>query len=339
MNGICGHAAATAATGGPEVPRGCACTNCGTILTGPFCSACGQRYHAHPVHSLRHFIQEATEDLTHADSRLWRTVYALLLRPGFLTEEFLAGHRARYLPPVRLYLVVSVIFFLLVGLQSWLSPPPIRVRQAHGLVRYTVATPARVGLIGRNPGTAIRPAVVGRAVPATVPMQSVCAAIDARSLTLGAWCTELSPRIQHSWTALNAAGGLERFDAILLHSLERAMFLFLPVMALGLKPLYRNPRRYYVEHLLFLVHNQVCVFTLLGLYTLLQMITSSGVILRPVWGALSIYTLVYFYLAMRRVYRDSRGRTLAKLVVISLGYLTAFALLFAVIATYGFLTL
>ena len=339
MNDTCGHAAAAATTGGAQIPPGCACANCGTILAGPFCSACGQRYHAHPVHSLRHFIQEATEDLTHADSRLWQTMYALLLRPGFLTEEFLADHRARYLPPVRLYLVVSVIFFLLVGLQSWLSPSPVQVRQSRGLVRYTVAGPARVGPIGRNPGTATRPAVVGRAVPATVPMQSVCAAIDAHSLTLGAWCTELSPRIQRSWTALNSEGGLERFDSIWLHSLERAMFLFLPLIALGLKPLYRNPRRYYVEHLLFLVHNQVCVFMLLGLYTLLEMITSSGAILRPVWDALSIYTLVYFYLAMRRVYRDSRGRTLAKLVVISLGYLTAFALLFAVVATYGFLRL
>ena len=56
--------------------------------------------------------QVATEDLTHADSRLWRTLAALLFKPGHLTREFLAGRRARYLPPVRLYLVLSVLFFL-----------------------------------------------------------------------------------------------------------------------------------------------------------------------------------------------------------------------------------
>ena len=64
------------------------------------------------MHSLVHFSRVATEDLTHADSRLWRTLGALLFRPGFLTAEFLGGRRARYLPPVRLYLVLSVAFFL-----------------------------------------------------------------------------------------------------------------------------------------------------------------------------------------------------------------------------------
>ncbi len=331
MNSAAGQAAPT---GGPEIPADRACANCGTILTGPFCSECGQRHHTHPAHSLRHFIGEATEDLTHADSRLWQTVYALLLRPGFLTEEFLAGHRARYLPPVRLYLVVSIIFFLLVGLQSWLSPPPIRVQNSHGLFRYDVnAGSAGSGRIDRNPATAAPTA------PTTVPMQSACKAIAARSLRLGAWCTDLSPRIQRNWTALNTEGGFERLDTIWLQNIERGMFLFLPLMALCLKPLHRNPRRYYVEHLLFLVHNQASIFVLLGLYTLLEMITSSGLVLGPVSDALSIYVLVYFYLAMRRVYRESPGRTLAKLAVISLGYVTAFALMFLVIATYGFLTL
>ncbi|HEX8783696.1 MAG TPA: DUF3667 domain-containing protein, partial [Steroidobacteraceae bacterium] len=87
------------------------CDNCGAAVSGHFCAACGQRLEA-PVQSLLHFTREATEDLTHADSRLWRTIGALLFRPGYLTREFLAGRRARYLPPVRLYLVISVAFFL-----------------------------------------------------------------------------------------------------------------------------------------------------------------------------------------------------------------------------------
>lgn len=95
-----------------------ACANCGSLLTGKYCSRCGQRHDDHPVHHFWHFVSEATEDLTHADSRLWRTLSALLFRPGLLTREFLEGRRARYLPPVRLYLVVSVIFFIIVGLNS-----------------------------------------------------------------------------------------------------------------------------------------------------------------------------------------------------------------------------
>ena len=49
------------------------CENCGNAVTQRFCGACGQRAEP-PVHSLAHFSRVATEDLTHADSRLWRTL-------------------------------------------------------------------------------------------------------------------------------------------------------------------------------------------------------------------------------------------------------------------------
>ena len=93
------------------LPKPVHCENCGALITQTYCGVCGQRLEP-PVHSLWHFAQVATEDLTHADSRLWRTLGALLFKPGYLTQQFLAGRRARYLPPVRLYLVLSVVFFL-----------------------------------------------------------------------------------------------------------------------------------------------------------------------------------------------------------------------------------
>ena len=91
------------------------CENCGGPVQGRYCGNCGQRLEP-PVHSLWHFTKVATEDLTHADSRLWRTLAALLFKPGHLTREFLRGRRASYLPPVRLYLVLSVAFFLYAAL-------------------------------------------------------------------------------------------------------------------------------------------------------------------------------------------------------------------------------
>ena len=87
------------------------CGNCGAALTGRFCAACGQRQQPH-VQLLVHFVAEGIEGVTHADSRLWRSLGYLLTRPGLLTREFLEGRRARYLPPFRLYLVISVVFFL-----------------------------------------------------------------------------------------------------------------------------------------------------------------------------------------------------------------------------------
>lgn len=91
------------------------CRNCGTALSGRYCSACGQRHDTHAP-TVGHFLHETAETLTHVDSRLWRTLWYLLSRPGFLTQEFFAGRRARYLPPIRLYIVISVTCFLLLAL-------------------------------------------------------------------------------------------------------------------------------------------------------------------------------------------------------------------------------
>lgn len=91
------------------------CLNCGAKLLGPYCSLCGQRHEPHPP-TVGHLLGETFETLTHADSRLWRTLRTLLARPGGLTREWFAGHRASYLPPIRLYIVLSVGFFLLLAL-------------------------------------------------------------------------------------------------------------------------------------------------------------------------------------------------------------------------------
>ena len=88
------------------------CLNCGASLSGSFCSECGQR--AAPPHpSLRELGGEAFAELSGWDGKVAETVRALLRKPGKLTIEFLEGRRARYLSPLRLYLMCSVIYFLI----------------------------------------------------------------------------------------------------------------------------------------------------------------------------------------------------------------------------------
>lgn len=101
-----------------EPPPGIAvsrCRNCGAPLTGRYCAGCGQAGDVH-VPSTRELVHQALEGITHSDSRLWTTLYSLWFKPGKLTLEFVAGRRAAYLPPFRLYLVLSVIFFLCTSL-------------------------------------------------------------------------------------------------------------------------------------------------------------------------------------------------------------------------------
>jgi len=86
------------------------CLNCDTPLTGRWCHACGQDSRD-PVREFGPLVAEATEGVFGWDSRFVRTVRLLFAEPGALTEAFVAGQRARYVGPVRLYLIVSVLFF------------------------------------------------------------------------------------------------------------------------------------------------------------------------------------------------------------------------------------
>ena len=87
------------------------CLNCGTPLAGQYCGKCGQRATSRFI-SLWQLLTDAFGDLFELDSRLWRTLVPLLVRPGQLTRDYLEGRRARYMPPFRMYLVLSLIFFV-----------------------------------------------------------------------------------------------------------------------------------------------------------------------------------------------------------------------------------
>jgi hypothetical protein len=99
------------------------CANCGAELRGPYCSACGQKATNLNL-TLHDFLHDVTHELLHVDSKIVQSVRLLLTRPGFLTREWMAGRRARYVSPIRLYLIFSVMFFATAAL----APPRIVVR-------------------------------------------------------------------------------------------------------------------------------------------------------------------------------------------------------------------
>jgi len=89
-----------------------ACGNCGAELHGRYCYACGQKA-SHSEVSLRELVHEGVHEFAHLDSKIVHTLRLLLFKPGELTAEFLRGRRVRYIPPLRLYLVCSLLFFAL----------------------------------------------------------------------------------------------------------------------------------------------------------------------------------------------------------------------------------
>jgi hypothetical protein len=91
------------------------CRNCSAPLVGPYCHACGQK-DLPPDPTVREVLGDVLGEVGNVDGRLLLTLRWLIRRPGGLTTETLAGHRARYASPVRLYLVCSLIFFALASI-------------------------------------------------------------------------------------------------------------------------------------------------------------------------------------------------------------------------------
>ena len=86
------------------------CHNCGIRMGGAFCANCGQKAQALDP-SLGHFLHDLTHELLHVDGKIFKSVWTLLARPGALTRDYFEGRRARWISPIRLYLVFSVAYF------------------------------------------------------------------------------------------------------------------------------------------------------------------------------------------------------------------------------------
>jgi len=111
----------------PEGPTGhdtpAQCENCDAPLHGTYCHDCGQSVH-NPVRHAGHALEEVFESFWHLDGRVFRTLRDLLW-PGRTAAEYLAGHRQRYLPPLRLFVIMSLLAFFVGRLTIHFDDQPI----------------------------------------------------------------------------------------------------------------------------------------------------------------------------------------------------------------------
>jgi hypothetical protein len=97
------------------------CANCGTVLVGNFCHACGQVGHVH--RSMLHIVEEFFHGILHFDGKVWHTLPALILWPGRLTRDYIQGHRVRYVSPLALFLFTVFMMFMVFSLAGGATLP------------------------------------------------------------------------------------------------------------------------------------------------------------------------------------------------------------------------
>ena len=117
-----------------ERPR---CISCHAKLRGKFCHKCGEKVVKPSDFALARFFRDVFKKFTHLDSRVLRSFYVLIRRPGFLTAEYLRGHRRPYLKPIQLFFVVNLLYFLTIGFnryRTYENPLASQLRNPYSLV-------------------------------------------------------------------------------------------------------------------------------------------------------------------------------------------------------------
>lgn len=322
------------------------CTNCGSDLHGAFCSACGQRAGAHS-HSILGLIGEAAEVLTHADSSLWRTLRPLLIQPGFLTQKYLEGRRVSYLPPFRLYILFSVIFFVVftftgpVATRSILKDPVEVQAVASAGASGKPANGLPDGSVTDRQAEMVRPTQSSGVSPihADAALQTQNIAMLCKSAVANMPGPDWIRRPFIIACLKSQADQTRELGREFIHNLGRAMFVFLPILAALLTYLYSRAGHHFVDHLLLLVHNQACVFLVMSVYLLLVHWISSRTAIILLTIPVGCYFAWYFYESLRRVYGEQWLRTLAKFSTLALGYMVCAVAMVFLTALYGAETL
>lgn len=326
------------------------CSNCGAPLSGRFCAACGQPRDTHR-RSVRKLTHELVQDIFSFDSRVMRTVQSLLLDPGELSRAFREGRMQRYVPAVRLYLFVSLLFFLLL---SATGIALLQLQLQYVAVTYSSDAAGNVyggqgdarkllpGLKADTQGRVYTLAGGRRAVDpdkeighttfmlySTLHMFEPVGARDAR-LSKTALSEVAKARKQtagaedRSWFSrtLSAAARKLEADPSTLNEpfkawVPRVLFLLLPLFALLLAAFFGGERRgfYYVDHLVFSLNFHSFAFAMLMVVVALSMVSSAS------WAAeLAIVVGAYFLFGLKRFYRQGWVRTVAKFAAISVVY-------------------
>jgi len=323
------------------------CLNCGSEVTGRYCSACGQE-NIEPKQTVWHLIQHFFSDITHFDGKFFETVKDLFAKPGFLSREYMIGRRVRYLDPIRMYIFTSAIFFLIffslfdlkkmhVGadtkaeiekdpeLRELISKAKNTTDSLRILNKYnSTATP----LIKLEDDSSEKKAK-GIRVKIGEKEYSSAEAYDSAQNSLpenkrDSWIRHKLNRrqieITHEFDE-NPGGTIKEWLDNFLHNFPKVLFISLPLFALILKLLYyRRKNYYYVDHGIFSVH--LYIFSFLVMLGILGVNQVHNATRWSLFGwlefALVIYAFVYYFKAMRRFYGQSRGKTFLKYILLFL---------------------
>ncbi|MBN1782422.1 DUF3667 domain-containing protein [bacterium] len=286
------------------------CLNCGQYISDfNFCPHCGQMNTDKRI-TVRQMIRDFLGDYFTFDSKFFRSLFPLLIRPGHLTREYVSGRRNTYVLPLRLYLFTSFLFFFILTLNTKLDQKKINFAESE---KATVSSDSLKSILNEYRSTLpedLQDEIIRKIKSKNITVTESDSTEKGINLVYNESDSGRNPVSRY----LNQKGkyikGMGRqggilFVKALINQIPKVLFVMLPFFALVLKLLYVRHKILYLEHFVFSLHMHTFMF----LSLILTLFFPKWFIILPVLTGILIYLLV----SIRTFYGQSWKKSFLKM--------------------------
>ncbi|CAM3983527.1 DUF3667 domain-containing protein [Flavobacterium sinopsychrotolerans] len=339
------------------------CLNCRYVVENKFCPNCGQE-NTDTRKTFHHLFIHFFEDLTHYENAFWRTIKNLLFKPAALTKEYLSGKRLSYLAPVRLYIFISFITFLLIAI----FPGEINSSEKTIEKKSTITTKNKSFQNTITKNDSVKKNQTGSneeeegvqdfGYNSVEQLDSIQTFQDfgydsveqldsiqknaPESKKLSDFSYWMNKKFQIVKENNTQSEIIEKFISSFTHNLPKVLFVFMPIFALSLWLFHNKKRWYYFDHGIFTLH----YFSFLLLLFLLLFLINKGLtpfsesnlvsFIQIVINFIGIgWMIYYFYPAHHRFYGETR---LISFIKSSLLFFINFVLIIIILSIFAIYT-
>lgn len=329
------------------------CANCETKFSGNFCPNCGQAIKEYDK-PFGFIFYNFLGDFFAFDMRFFRTLGALLFKPGYLSKEYIEGRRVKFAPPFRIFVFVSFVLFLM--LQNYTNRGLTTVLDAE-MNSDVKSVDSLIGVSSDSLSHAIAEEMTPEELAQTDSLLREYGMADTSvadsninlNLNLGSFRDTKDLRHGLAKLAVGLEEKLEKEEdpeqrvvirehirlcrspeqamAKILEYISWAFFLLLPLFALLLKLFYIRRKQNYMRHLIFSIHMHAFIYSIMIIIIGLYMSFDAN--LEAVTAILILTLPIYTIVAMKRFYKQSVRKTIVKFFLISFMYNIVYVLLIA----------
>lgn len=325
------------------------CQNCGRTVEETYCPNCGQK-NTETRQPFHHLFAHFVEDLTHYDGAFWKTIKFLLFRPARLTKQYLTGKRQSYVPPVKLYIFISFVTFLLPALLPFSDSEDedgVIVVNTEQEITQPVVVPTMNATEDVYPQFMEFSTSHAYKIDNPLPYKTVremdsIEALKAEQYRLQGFEYKLAKRVINLYSHNTPREVGEKFEYAFNSNIPKALFVYLPIFGFWLWLFHGKKRWYFFDHGIFTLHYFSFLLLTVSFITILTCLR--GLLdydfVNKVYALIIVVILIwqvyYFYRAHRKMYGEHWVINSLKSTMM---FIINFVAVFSILVLFGLITL